>query len=416
MEESLVGCHGRGRRAALPGAIVVAALLGAGPALAADEGGASLEARLDSLSAEVRALRAEKRAPWPLRFSGVVQARWETAENSADTIRVSNGSAATANRNRFTIRRARLKAAYEETGIARGVVYVNAGDDRRVDLLEAYVTLFDPWTAEKRHALTVGQQNVPFGFDLEYSSSSQELLERSQAERTLFPGERDRGVVLESRWTGGVATTLGVFNGTTIGEDERFVAADPNGNKAVVGRVRVTRGPWSAAVSGYAARAATPLTGPDVITDKTRFGADLQARYEFVPLGAGELRAEGFFGRQVNPDSVKALTTSAGGAVLPAAGADTGHFATDVAGGYVTWIQSFAGRWAFAARWDVYDPNTDIDHDQFSRVALALHGHHGRHVRASVLYEIVDTERVTAAGGYTDPHDNRWTVQIQHKF
>jgi len=404
-----------GRRAWLLGAVLLAGLCGA-VAARADEGGASLEARLDSLSAEVRALRAEKPAASPLKITGFLQARWETAENSADTIRVSSGEATTANRNRFAIRRARLKATYEEPGLARGVVYVNAGDDREVELLEAHVTLFDPWTPEHRHALTIGQQNVPFGFDLEHSASSQEVLERSQAERTLFPGERDRGAVLESRWTKQVTTTLGVFNGTTLSEDSRFVAADPNGNKAVVGRVRVKQGPWAAAVSGYGARAATPLTGEDVVTDKTRFGADAQARYEIAGIGGGELRAEVFFGKQVNPDSVKALTTSSSGNVLPVAGADLGHFATDFTGGYVMWIQSFARHYSFAARYDVYDPNTDADHDRFARLSLALHGFYGKHVRASVAYEIPDTERRTSSGAFEDPHDNRWTVQFQHKF
>jgi hypothetical protein len=406
----------RGRRATLLGAIVVAGLCGAGAALAADEGGASLEARLDSLSAEVRALKAQKPQATRLALTGFVQARWETAENSADTIRVSAGEAATANRNRFSVRRARLKAAYEEAGFGRGVVYLNAGESREVELLEAYVTLLDPWTPDHRHALTIGQQNVPFGFDLEHSASSQELLERSQAERTLFPGERDRGIVLESRWTKRVTTSLGVFNGTTIGEDARFVAADPNGNKAAVGRVRVAAGPWAAAASGYAARAATPLTGPDVITDKTRFGADAQVRFEVAGVGGGEVRGEAFFGRQVNPDSVKALTSSSSGSVLPVVGADLDHFATDVAGGYVTWVQSFGERYAVAARWDTWDPDTGADHDRFSRVTVALHGRYGMHVRATVAYEIPDTERKTSAGTYEDPHDNRWTVQFQHKF
>jgi hypothetical protein len=391
------------------------ALAATGPASAADEGG-SLAARIDSLSAEVRALREAKPAASPLRFSGLVQARWETAETSADTIRVSGSETATANRNRFTIRRARLKAAYEDPARGRGVVYFNAGDTRGVELLEAYVSVHDPWTPDRAHTLTLGQMNVPFGFDLEYSSSSQELLERSQAERTLFPGERDRGVTLESRWASGVTTTLGLFNGTTISEDPRFVATDPNGDKAAVARVRVKRGAFSAALSGYAARGAVPLTGPDAAHDKTRIGADVQAGYAIARLGKGELHAEWFAGRQVNPDSVKALTLTAGGATLPVANADLDHLATDFAGGYVTWVQGFATHLQFAARWDTWDPNADVDHDEFQRVSLALHGHHGKNIRASVLYEIPHTARPAPGGGFEDPHDNRWTVQIQHKL
>lgn len=384
------------------------------PAAAQEE--VSLEARLDSLAAEVRAL---KQTPTPpaskLKFGGLVQARWETAENSADTIRVSGTSVSTANRNRFAIRRARLKATWEEAGIGKGVFYVNAGDTRAVELLEAYVSLYDPWTEEKRHTLTAGQMNVPFGFDLEYSTSKQELLERSTVERTLFPGERDRGVTLESRWSPQWTTVIGVFNGTTISEDARFTAADPNGGKAVVARVRGTFGPLTAALSGYAAKSAVPLTGPDLEHDKTRLGADAQAAYRNA-IGAGGVRAEWIAGRSLNPDSLSALTVNSGGAQLPVAGRDLDHVATDFSGGYVSWFQDFAQRFQAAARWDFFDPNVDLEHDQAQRVSLALHARSGAHLRTSVLYEVVMTDRAAPGGGYEDPPDNRWTIQFQHAF
>jgi Phosphate-selective porin O and P len=385
------------------------------PAFAAEQD-AGIEARLDSLNAEVAALQKAKPPAVPVKLSGFAQARWETAENSADSIEVTSNAVSTANRNRFYIRRARLKVAVDDPAWGQGVTYINAGESGEVELIEAFVTLYDPWTEDHRHQLTVGQMNVPFGFDLEYSTSHQEALERSQAERALFPGERDRGAKIESRWTPHFQTTVGVYNGTTLQEDPNFVSADANGNKAVVGRVRVMQGTLRASISGYVARAATPLTGPDIVTDKTCYGADVEAGYALRNVGNGLVRGELFAGHQVNRDSVSALTAAAGGSAVRVPGAVRSHVATDVFGFYVTWAQDFARHYQFAARLDVWDPNVDADHDEFRRVTLAMHGFHGDHIRASVAYEIPMTDRATGSGSFDDPKDNRWTVQFQHRF
>ena len=47
--------------------------------------------------------------------------------------------------------------------------------------------LLDPWTPDHRNPLWFGQFNIPFGYEIERSSSVRELLERSRAENVLFP-------------------------------------------------------------------------------------------------------------------------------------------------------------------------------------------------------------------------------------
>jgi hypothetical protein len=69
-----------------------------------------------------------------------------------------------------------------------------------------------------------------------------------------------------------------------------------------------------------------------------------------------------------------------------------------------------------AVRYDWWDPNVDVDHDQFHRVGIALHAFYQGQVRMTLAYEIPTTERALAGGVYEDPKDNLWTAQFQFQF
>ena len=330
------------------------------------------------------------------------------------------GSPATitpANTERFYIRRARLKLTYDSSPLSQAVVYIDGGADRTVRLLEAYVTLRDPWTVLQAHQLTIGQFNLPFGYEIERSSSLRELPERSRAENVLFPGERDRGVKLVDQWTPQLETVVGLFNGTGISNAD-FPIGDPTRGKDFTARARWSQGTIDAAVSVYDGLHVTPLTGGDVETDKTRLGFDAQAFYELPSLGGGTLRGEWYLGHEVNPDSVRALTiapSTSNPVRLLRPGADPAHFATDFSGGYVMWVQNLGDHFQAAARWDAWDPDVDVDHDQYWRVGVGFHWFYDGFTRLSLAYEAPRTEVATPAG-YDDPGDNLWTVQVQHKF
>ncbi len=385
-----------------------------------DERAADVAGRVESLSEQVQALVTDVDKLKKLKFSGYLQARWETSENKTDTVSAT-GSGPTlglANTERFYIRRARIKLTYDSGPLSQAVVTFDgssSGSSINARLLEASVTLFDPWTTLRRHAVTIGQMNVPFGYEIERSSISRELPERSRAEGVLFPGERDRGVKLVSQWTSRIETVLGVFNGAGISSAD-YPTGDPTRGKDLVARARYAQGRVDGAVSWYGGRATTALTGPDAETDKTRFGADAQAYYELPALGGGTVRAECFGGTDLNADSVKALTTvpTAGGRRLRP-GAVASHLATDFRGGYLMWVQGLGERLQAVARYDLYDPNTSRDHDQFERVSLGANAFFDGFTRITLSYDIPLTE-APAAGGFRDPHDNLWTLQVQHKF
>jgi hypothetical protein len=178
----------------------------------------------------------------------------------------------------------------------------------------------------------------------------------------------------------------------------------------------MSQGVLDGAISAYAGRALTALTGPDVVTRKNRLGLDGQAYWELPRVGGGTLRAELYVGHELNPDSVKVLTVTGPTGRALRVGADPARFATDVQGGYVMWVQSLGEAFQAAARYDWFDPNVDRDRDQYRRLGLGLHAFWGGLTRVTLAYDVPMTDAAAPGGGYRDPHDNLWTVQFQHRF
>ncbi len=379
-----------------------------------------LQEHLDGFGEILQTMQADLDKLKRFKFSGYLQARTEVGEASRDSVRVTGNpyTPTAANLTRFYVRRARLKLTYDSSPLSQAVIYVDGGQDRTIRLLEAYVTLLDPWTALHDHQLTVGQFNVPFGYELERSSSARELPERSRAENVLFSGERDRGAKLESQWTPQLKTSFSVLNGGGINSAD-FPTTDPTRGKDVTARARWSQGIFDAALSYYWGRQLTPLTGSDVVTDKTRLGLDAQAFWQVPRLGGGTLRAEWYTGHEINPDSVKALIvapTDANKVRLLKAGADAAHLASDAQGGYVMWVQNVGDPAQAVVRWDWWDPNVDADHDQYERLSLGANWFWDGFTRLTVAYEVPLTDVANAPGRWRDPHDNLWTFQLQHKF
>lgn len=381
---------------------------------------AELQGHLDGFGEILSTMQTDLDKLKRFKFSGYVQARTEFSETSSDSVRVTGNpyAATTANQTRFYIRRARLKLTYDSSPLSQAVLYVDGGQDRTIRLLEAYVTLLDPWTALHDHQLTVGQFNVPFGYEIERSSSVRELPERSRAENVLFSGERDRGVKLESQWTPQLKTSLSLLNGGGINSAD-FPNTDPTRGKDVAARARWSQGVFDVAASGYWGRHVTPLTGLDVTTDKTRLGLDAQAFFQLPRVGGGTLRAEWYAGHEINPDSVKALVvapTDANKVRLLKAGANAAHLATDAQGGYVMWVQNVGDPAQAVVRWDWFDPNGDTDHDQYARLSVGANWFWDGWTRLTVAYDVPLTDVANGPGRWRDPHDNLWTFQVQHKF
>ncbi len=377
----------------------------------------AVKSRVEALDEQLSTVQSDLGKLKKFKFSGYVQARYELNEQSRrDTVAVSGSSVTPANLNRFYIRRGRVKLTYDSGPLSQAVVYFDGGEDRAITLLEAYVTLKDPWTSNHRHALAIGQMNVPFGYEIERSSSVRELPERSRAENVLFKGERDRGATFTSQWLPQLQTVVGVLNGPGIKHSD-FPNSTPRKGKDFVGRARWSQGVFDVAGSVYSGKNVIPLVegGRDRshTHDKTRYGADAQGYYLVPMLGGGSLKGEFYQGHEVNPDSVKKLTSSR----VLGAGKRADHLATDFSGWYAQCVQNVGEKLQVAARYDVFDPNTDVDHDQYKRFGAALNYFFDGNVRVTMAYDVPKTERrhpVTKE--WYDPKDNLWTFQFQHKF
>ena len=243
-----------------------------------------------------------------------------------------------------------------------------------------------------------------------------ELPERSRAENTLFSGERDRGLKLVSQWTPKFETVVAVLNGGGV-NSTNYPTTDPTSSKDVVARARYSQGTIDGAVSYYTGKEITPLTGPDVSTDKTRIGFDAQLVYALPTVGGGSFKGEFYGGQNLNADSLRVLVPApaSGGPTLLKSGANSDHLATDFTGFYMMWVQNLGEKLQFAGRYDAFDPNTDLEHDQYERVGLGLNWFWDGFTRVTAAYDIQTTDRLVS-GKYVDPKDNLWTVQFQHKF
>lgn len=95
--------------------------------------------------------------------------------------------------NVFMLRRVRIKFQYEPVN---GVVFVLQPDFQpgNITLKDAYVQLNDRWL--KTFSLFAGKFNRP-NYEVEYSSSSREVPERSRVIRAIYPDERATGAKLE---------------------------------------------------------------------------------------------------------------------------------------------------------------------------------------------------------------------------
>lgn len=316
-----------------------------------------------------------------MKITGYIQAQYVSDERSLDEL---GGSTGTRNLDMFSVRRARLKFQYQFYSTARFTLQPDITSSGVV-LKDGYVELTEPWTTWK-HTVTAGQFNWPFGFEIMYSSSAREVPERSRVYRTLFPGERDRGVMLsgigmQERFRYYVAVVNGT--GTTRSDDL-------NQGKDLLGRASYTVGPLDIGASVYRGTdlVATATNARGVEFDKERQGVDFQWITPITGLG---VRGEYLTGKQA-----------------PASGTSRRE-SFDVEGWYLYVIQNLGTRHQFVLRVDEYDGNTDVEGDAIRTWTPTYVFHWDAHSKVMFAYEMPKTER-------NDPDDNAFTLRYQYSF
>ncbi len=143
------------------------------------------EGRINAIDERVLSNESDLGKLNKIKVSGYVQAQWENY--GKDLVKTNDPA------NNFYIRRARVKFTYEALD---GVKFVIQPDfsTGSLSLKDAYAVVNIPKL--KNFTLWAGQFNRP-DYEVEYSSSQREVLERSRVIRAIYPGEREIGVKLE---------------------------------------------------------------------------------------------------------------------------------------------------------------------------------------------------------------------------
>jgi hypothetical protein len=341
-----------------------------------------LASKLDSFGEAFTEMRNQLEALNRLRVAGYIQAQYLNDERSLNEL---SSPTATRNLDQFSIRRARLKFTYQFSSTSRFVLQPDITSSGVV-LKDGYVEFTEPWTTWK-HTLTAGQFNWPFGFEIMYSSSSREVPERSRVVRTLFPGERDRGVMLSGLGLNDrLSYRIAIVNGTGTAQSFDF-----NKRKDLVGRLGWSFGAVDVGASIYRGSdlVNTAANSKGIEFDKERQGIDVQWVTPIPGLG---LRGEYITGKQA-----------------PAAGT-TRSVSQDVDGWYFYAIQNVGTKHQLVVRADQYDPDTDIANNAVRTINPSYIFHWDANSKVMASYEFIEAQ------GTNDPDDNVFTLRYQYSF
>ncbi len=304
-----------------------------------------------------------------LKIGGLVQARmlYQT-----DTNLISGTNPGT--QSQMFVRRGRLKATYTP---GNGSEWVMQYDIRPTGLTpqDIYVKWSEPYL--KLFSIQMGLQDIPFGHEISYSSSTMEMLERSYFERhTMFKDEKDIGIILGAKpkvsGLDELSLKVAYLNGygmkTTLQDPANFIGRlnlKKNLPEAGVGLAlggsfytdsrRVLTGGAYYEVDGSTSPRKTGAANKDL--SATVIGVDAQVTVDmsFVPFLAGaKIMGELYTGNSI------ATASNLERSVLAT---DT-LYQRDVMGWYVTLVQNIGKSFQGVVRYDVYDPNTNVSDDE----------------------------------------------------
>lgn len=318
-----------------------------------------------------------------IKFSGYIQAQWQHWE--AANVFPSNY---------VTIRRARFKLQYEPS---KGIALVLQPDFQPGNFVikEAYARINEPWL--KTFSLWVGKFNRP-NYEVEYSSSDLEALERSRVITSLYPGEYAIGAKLEVTPPSiPLKFQLALFNGNdgqpipdaTGANQNSADNKDFDNYKDLMGRLTYAfkLGRWGGltlGAHGYygAVRATTDtLLKSNYSKDKavaigsalSRNWAGVEAQLFIDVLGGLVLKGEYIMGVNAFPGYKNTASTSSftnkynttnDTLTLLTTNTTTTTMAPNIrrnfSGFYVYLVKNIGKRNQFTIRYDKFDPNTNL--------------------------------------------------------
>jgi hypothetical protein len=382
-------------------------------------------------------------------FSGYLQGQYESHQDSTDDLRQGG---AVLNQDRFLLRRGRFKVTHDWQW-AQIILELDGNTVRgpafRVQKAEASLVYGrspdkdTPPIAE----FTIGQFDLPFGFEVPYVPKVRWFMERTQGSRALFPGEPDVGARL-SGGLGFARYAVSVTNGEPLDEKSPYSLQDPNANKDITARfgavAKATRSVvFAGGVSYNRGKGFSP--GSDATKNSIQWNDTNPADGKISGsaelggvLGHVAVPSKTFDRWAVGADLEVLFKTKLGwsmlyGEAVAASNLDRGLFIADPTitqydvrelAYYVAFTQEITPYGVVGFRYDFYDPNSDLTDTRRARilpvsqairtysplVGLVLPG------RARLLFQydvIRDYLARDTLGVPTDFANNQWTLRLQ---
>jgi hypothetical protein len=377
------------------------------------------EGKINALDERVLVNEADLGKLNKIKVSGYVQAQWENY--GKDLVKPNDPD------NNFYIRRARIKFTYEALDGVKLVIQPDFSTGN-LSLKDAYAVVNIPKL--KDFTLWAGQFSRP-DYEVEYSSSQREVLERSRVIRAIYPGEREIGVKLE--YIGSkipLKFQLMAMNGNFTGSQ----AKDFDSRKDLMGRLvysiklpnaglgidlgangyyggnRIKYNPFVSTLDGTLD--STSYKAGDYL-DKNWIGGEIQVFADIL----GGLAIKGEYVAGVN--SASSATNQDSKAKLADMRKDPTRL-RNFSGYYIYLIKNIGSRNQFVAKYDYYDPNTKLSGDAaknelyYQTLTIAWQYYLNDNIRLSLNYEMPKNE--TNALNTKDLKDNTLGVRIQAKF
>jgi phosphate-selective porin len=373
------------------------------------------EGKINALDERVLVNEADLGKLNKIKISGYVQAQWESY--GKDLVKTNDPT------NTFYIRRARIKFTYEALD---GVKFVIQPDfsTGNLSLKDAYAVVNIPKL--KDFTLWAGQFNRP-DYEVEYSSSQREVLERSRVIRTLYPGEREIGVKLE--YIGSkipLKFQLMAMNGNFTGSQAKDVDSKKDimarlvysiklpgagigidlGPSLYYGGNRAKTNPYNLLSNGIA----DSVNVGDYL-DKKWFGGEIQIFADL--LGGLAIKGEYIAGTNSTASTIASTATMAQKKADP-------NKINSFSGYYIYFIKNIGPKNQFVAKYDFYDPNSKLSGDaaknslNYKTVTFAWQYYLNDNIRLSLNYEMPKNETNTA--NPKNLKDNTLGIRIQAKF
>lgn len=425
----------------------------------ADDSIDDIKQRVDGLGEQLAGMQSTLDALAKIKISGYIQTQYQFTQQSGQASLsgpaaiggFSGGSLPTGVRERFQVRRGRLKINYVN-GLSQYVLQFDVSQNG-VGIKDAYIAITDPWM--KSFTLTSGAFDRPFGFEIGYSSSQREAPERSRMYQTLFPNERDLGAKIEYSTDSGPLSFLkgkvGFFNGMGIPGSNAGLNEIDN-CKDLIGRVGVVLPMYEqnmeldGGVSFYngsskaLSKQTYSVTGGDWKVDSTAtnkfkyfdrsyFGFDAQYYADFPVIGGLSLRGEYIGGKQPSTSGDNKFYN-------PAAGTTPALYQRNFSGYYLNYVQNVGKSDQLVLKLDNFDPNTDASagdigkagkHFTNADIAYTTTGIGWVHyldgnTKMTIYYDGVSNEKINdaATGSLAqfkhNVRDDVLTVRMQYKF